>query len=185
MFTVPKFAVPTPQDGSTRNHPTTSLALVAECAGKTHQCFRPSPTTSAAICRKRSNVPVGIIHTSWGGTPAQAWTSREVLAADPGLKYYVDDLETRRKNWDPNKVKAQHEEAMAKWKVAAEEAKTNNKPVHVSRACLASRHRPERRLDALQRHDPSALAYAIKAASGIRASQTPANPSNTGRSTRR
>ena len=44
---------------------------------------RPSATTSAAICRRRLNVPVGLIHTSWGGTPAQAWTSKESLDAVP------------------------------------------------------------------------------------------------------
>ncbi|HEX4610860.1 MAG TPA: sialate O-acetylesterase [Urbifossiella sp.] len=36
------------------------------------------------------NVPVGLIHTSWGGTPAQAWASTEAMAAVPELKYYAD-----------------------------------------------------------------------------------------------
>jgi sialate O-acetylesterase len=31
-------------------------------------------------------VPVGLIHTSWGGTPAQRWTSRKALEAVPALK---------------------------------------------------------------------------------------------------
>ncbi|MDB5310068.1 MAG: sialate O-acetylesterase [Gemmataceae bacterium] len=36
------------------------------------------------------NVPVGLIHTSWGGTPAEAWTSTGALDAVPELKYYAD-----------------------------------------------------------------------------------------------
>lgn len=36
-------------------------------------------------------VPFGIIQTAWGGTPAQAWTSREALAADPALQRVFDD----------------------------------------------------------------------------------------------
>lgn len=31
--------------------------------------------------RAARKVPVGLIHTSWGGTPAEAWTSREALSA--------------------------------------------------------------------------------------------------------
>ena len=30
------------------------------------------------------NVPVGFIHSSWGGTPAEAWTRRDVLARGSG-----------------------------------------------------------------------------------------------------
>jgi sialate O-acetylesterase len=39
--------------------------------------------------QKSLNVPVGLIHTSWGGTPAEAWTSIEALEAVPELRYYV------------------------------------------------------------------------------------------------
>src|SRR5262249_29209516 len=35
------------------------------------------------------DVPVGLIHTSWGGTPAESWTSRSSLEAEPSLKYYA------------------------------------------------------------------------------------------------
>jgi sialate O-acetylesterase len=35
---------------------------------------------------KELNVPIGLIHTSWGGTPAEFWTSRKALEADPALK---------------------------------------------------------------------------------------------------
>jgi sialate O-acetylesterase len=36
------------------------------------------------------NVPVGLIHSSWGGTPAEAWTSRATLEADPDYQSILD-----------------------------------------------------------------------------------------------
>jgi sialate O-acetylesterase len=35
---------------------------------------------------KKLKTPVGLIHSSWGGTPAQSWTSRKALEANPILK---------------------------------------------------------------------------------------------------
>ena len=32
---------------------------------------------------KDLKVPIGLIHTSWGGTPAEFWTSRKALEANP------------------------------------------------------------------------------------------------------
>jgi sialate O-acetylesterase len=36
------------------------------------------------------DVPIGLVHTSWGGTAAEAWTSRAALTADADLKPLVE-----------------------------------------------------------------------------------------------
>ncbi len=38
--------------------------------------------------QKSLGVPIGLIHTSWGGTPAESWTSIEALEAVEELNYY-------------------------------------------------------------------------------------------------
>jgi sialate O-acetylesterase len=43
-------------------------------------------------------VPVGLIHSSWSGTPAEAWTSRETLASEPELNSMLDSLSQALKN---------------------------------------------------------------------------------------
>lgn len=47
----------------------------------------------ACDLRARLDVPVAIIHSSWGGTPAQAWTSIAVLRQDPPFTRYLDQWE--------------------------------------------------------------------------------------------
>ncbi|MCK6489128.1 MAG: 9-O-acetylesterase [Planctomycetes bacterium] len=37
-------------------------------------------------------VPIGLVHSSWGGTPAEAWTSQEVLKALPDHTQSVEDF---------------------------------------------------------------------------------------------
>ncbi len=67
-------------------------------------------------------VPVGMIHSSVGGTPAQSWTPAETLEADPDLKTY-------QTKWLP--VVAKYPEAKAlydsktlpEWQAAADQAK--------------------------------------------------------------
>jgi sialate O-acetylesterase len=38
-------------------------------------------------------VPIGLIDSSWGGTPAEAWTSHEALVSSPELKPILERYE--------------------------------------------------------------------------------------------
>ncbi len=38
---------------------------------------------------EKLGVPIGLIHSSWGGTIAEAWTPKAALEAEPSLKYLV------------------------------------------------------------------------------------------------
>ncbi len=49
--------------------------------------------------RKDLNVPIGLINCNWGGTPAEAWTSAEMLKALPDFKDRVIELE-QGPNWE-------------------------------------------------------------------------------------
>jgi sialate O-acetylesterase len=57
--------------------------------------------------------PVGLINTSWGGTPAEAWTSHEGLLSSPELKPILDKYESSL-NALP-KTKEAYARALAKW----------------------------------------------------------------------
>ena len=70
-------------------------------------------------------VPVGLIHTSWGGTPAESWTTRKKLLKDPITEPIVE-------RWDkiveeyPQK-KADYDKRLAAWQEAADKAKADGK----------------------------------------------------------
>jgi len=63
------------------------------CPGQWKEC---TPATAAGFSavgyffgrklHEDLDVPVGLIQSAWGGTPAELWTRREVLEADPALK---------------------------------------------------------------------------------------------------
>jgi sialate O-acetylesterase len=71
------------------------------------------------------NVPMGLIESDWGGTPAQAWTSKEALSADPALKFIQDDWDRVMTNYPENKAK--YDIAVAAWEKNASEARAQGK----------------------------------------------------------
>jgi sialate O-acetylesterase len=60
------------------------------CTPQTVPEFSAVAYAFAQELRKALKVPVGIINTNYGGTPAEAWTSRPVLESDADFKPLLD-----------------------------------------------------------------------------------------------
>jgi sialate O-acetylesterase len=73
-------------------------------------------------------VPIGIINSSVGGTPARAWTPREVMANDPRLKHQTDRIDAEMKKYDPVQAERQYREALAKHQEAIAKAPERKRP---------------------------------------------------------
>ncbi len=82
------------------------------CNPKTVGHFTAVGYFFARDLQKALKVPVGIIHTSWGGTPAEAWTRREVLEANSKLKPILE-------RW--KKILAAYPAALEKYKKRREQ----------------------------------------------------------------
>lgn len=76
--------------------------------------------------RKALDVPVGLIHTSWGGTPAEAWTSREFLESEPILERVITDYNKVLENFSA--AEAKFKEAQEKYRAEVAAAKEAGKP---------------------------------------------------------
>jgi sialate O-acetylesterase len=78
--------------------------------GKWLECEQASVQEFSAVAyyfgrdlEKALKVPVGLIANSWGGMPAEAYTSLEALDAEPSLKYYADRARTAAKAFEAEK----------------------------------------------------------------------------------
>ena len=120
-------------------------ALDAPAADVTGQWEESSSETAAKFSavawffgrdlRKALNVPVGLIHSSVGGTPAEAWTARAALEADPELKQLLERYADSVKNYDPAAAAAKHKQALENRKAAVAKAKAaGEKPPAAPRA---------------------------------------------------
>jgi len=121
LFTVAKATTDQPQ--------TDCKGRWAECGPETVPGFSAVAYFFGRDLLKDLGVPIGLIHTSWGGTYAEAWTSGPALAGDPVLKVAVDrhaqglsGYAKQKEDWEKKR-----EEVMATWKAAAEKAKAEGK----------------------------------------------------------
>ena len=105
---------------------------LADCEGTWASCSPETVPGFTAVgyffgreLHKELNVPIGLIHTSWGGTPAESWTRREALEADaefePILARQADIIAKY-----PQAYK-EYEGKVEEWKQAVEKAKAEGK----------------------------------------------------------
>lgn len=67
------------------------------CTSKTIKNFSAVAYYFGREILKNKKVPVGLIHTSWGGTPAEAWTSKLSLKDHPDYAGSILAMENRLK----------------------------------------------------------------------------------------
>jgi sialate O-acetylesterase len=77
--------------------------------------------------RRTLNVPVGLINSSVGGTPAEAWTSHAALERDPELKGILERHAESVKKYDPAAAAERRKQDLAKHKEAVAKAKEEGK----------------------------------------------------------
>ena len=71
-------------------------------------------------------VPVGLIDSSWGGTPAEAWTSAPALAAEPGLQPILTDWQQKLAGY--RQRLEQFRKDLDLWEQSAQKAEAEGKP---------------------------------------------------------
>jgi sialate O-acetylesterase len=62
-----------------------------ECSPETVRNFTAVGYYFGLDLHKSRHVPVGLIHTSWGGTPAESWTSKASLESERSLAYMAEN----------------------------------------------------------------------------------------------
>lgn len=120
MFTVDRVVGKTPQSDV--------KGQWVVCAPSTVGGFSATAYFFGRDLHRKLSVPVGLINSSWGGTPVEAWTSADALAAVPALKP-VTDLWAERtaKSWDEAKAMAAFDKQLAAWKENVKKAKAAGK----------------------------------------------------------
>ncbi len=96
LFTVPKHVAQFPEEDIANGE-------WVECTPETAYSFSAVGYFFGLNLAKELDVPIGLIHTSWGGTVAETWTSPETIQNDPDFKDPMAelqqlDIEEYRKN---------------------------------------------------------------------------------------
>ncbi|OYV05152.1 MAG: sialate O-acetylesterase, partial [Verrucomicrobiales bacterium VVV1] len=120
-FAVERKTSPTPQDS---------------CGGKWVLCSPQTVSQFSAAAyffgrdlHQSLKVPVGLINSSWGGTPIEAWTSMDVQESKPEFAPMLAEWKKKvAAPYDEATAMARYEKQMEVWKNVSEKQKTEGKP---------------------------------------------------------
>lgn len=116
---------------------TASDKPVADAKSKWVVCSPQSVVNFTAVgyffgkdLHKKLKVPVGLLFSSVGGTPAEFWTSYAAMSTNPDLKRATDGYERTIQQYPAQLAKYKQEEPalLAKYQHDYDSAKLNNKP---------------------------------------------------------
>ena len=100
----------------------------SDCTGEWTLCSPETVPGFSAVgyffireLHQKLGVPVGMIHTSWGGTPAEAWTRRGVLKSDTDFRPVLERYDEAIKKYP--EAKKEHEKKLEQWKEVVAKAK--------------------------------------------------------------
>lgn len=102
-----------------------------ECNPETVKNFTAVGYFFGRDLQKALDVPIGLIHTSWGGTLAEAWTTRSALRNNSELKSMIEQYDNNKATAQDKYKKAlkRYEENLAAHKELAAKLKEEGKEV--------------------------------------------------------
>ncbi len=118
LFTVPRKVANTPQDDCDGSW--------VECSPETVPGFSAVGYFFGRYLYNQLDTPIGLIHTSWGGTPAEAWTSGAMMKSDADFAPILERYKEAVANYPQAMV--QYKERVEKWQKDSEQAKAEGKP---------------------------------------------------------
>jgi sialate O-acetylesterase len=95
--------VTVPRENTNGKGPPVHFGKWLECKPSAVEDFSAVAYYFGRELEKHLKVPVGLIVTSWGGMPAEAYTSLEALDAEPSLKHYADKARAAAKQFAADK----------------------------------------------------------------------------------
>ncbi|MEZ5943387.1 MAG: sialate O-acetylesterase [Planctomycetaceae bacterium] len=101
-----------------------------DCAGSWVSCspdtvggFSATAYFFARELKKQVDVPIGIINSSVGGTPIDAWVSETTQRSSGHLKPLIEQIDAAREEFDADAARARFEKQQAEWREKVKEAR--------------------------------------------------------------
>ena len=126
---LPEMRMFTEISGASEKAEETGKGVWLVCSPQTVGVFSATLFFCGREIHKSLGVPVGLVHSSVGGTPIESWISPEAQAASPELKAFFEMAKQTEAKFDAAAAKAKYETDLAKWKEAAMALKAEGKPV--------------------------------------------------------
>ena len=115
LISVPTRGTQTPQEDFTGKW--------VECSPKTVGGFSAAAYFFGRELYQALDIPIGLIHTSYGGSSCETWIRKGVLEADPQYQPMLDRYAKMIAAYDPARAEAAYEKQLDAWKDAVVKAK--------------------------------------------------------------